>query len=356
MCVVTTRALLDWFRARARDLPWRSEPRDPYFVLVSEIMLQQTQVDRVVPRFTNFVEVFPTFEDLAAATQNEVLTAWSGLGYYRRARNLHRLARKVAEGAAGLPRTASDLERLPGIGPYTAAAVASLAFGEATPALDGNVIRVGARVLTMEADPRLAEGRRRLETWIVGLMDGVPPGQVNEALMELGAVVCRPAVPDCTVCPLSEDCGANAEGQPEAYPPPRRRRAVIALRWVAACCVDREGAWLLRRIDEGPILRGLWLPPLAELEDHADPVDEAKRLLPDVKSRYLTVGPAVRHHITHRRIDVVPVRVEAERFDPPSENWRWVDPRDPGVPTSSLLAKLAERFPFPDALPERSHP
>jgi len=353
---MTSRALLDWYRTRARDLPWRSEPRDPYLVLVSEIMLQQTQVDRVAPRFASFVERFQTFAALAAATQNEVLTAWSGLGYYRRARNLHRLARKVAAGTGYLPRTASDLERLPGIGPYTAAAVASLAFGEAVPVLDGNVMRVGARVLAMETDPRLAEGRRRLETWIAGLMDGVPPGQVNEALMELGAVVCRPAGPDCAACPLSEDCGANAEGQPEAYPPPRRRRAVIALRWVAACCVDREGAWLLRRIDEGPILQGLWLPPLAELEDQTDPLDEAKRLLPDVKSRYLIVGPAVRHHITHRKIDVVPVRVEAECFDPPSENWQWVDPREPGVPTSSLLGKLVERFPFPDALPERSHP
>jgi len=348
MCVVTTRALVDWYRTCARDLPWRSEPRDPYLVLVSEIMLQQTQVDRVAPRFASFVERFPTFATLAEATQEEVLTAWSGLGYYRRARNLHRTARDVVAGAGCLPRTASDLERLPGIGPYTAAAVASLAFGEATPVLDGNVMRVGARVLAMENDPRLADGRRRLETWIVGLMEGVPPGQVNEALMELGAVACRPADPDCAVCPLSEGCGAYAEGKPEAYPPPRRRRAVIALRWVAACCVDHEGAWLLRRIDEGPILRGLWLPPLAELEDRVDPVDEAKGLLPDVKSRFRTAGPAVRHHITHRRIDVVPVRVDVDRFDPPSENWQWVDPREPGVPTSSLLAKLVENLPEDD--------
>jgi len=267
MCVVTTRALVDWYRTCARDLPWRSEPRDPYLVLVSEIMLQQTQVDRVAPRFASFVERFPTFADLAAATEDEVLTAWSGLGYYRRGRNLHRLAREVAAGAGCLPRMASDLERLPGIGPYTAAAVASLAFGEAVPVLDGNVMRVGARVLAMETDPRSAAGRRRLETWVVGLMEGAPPGQVNEALMELGAVVCRPVDPDCAVCPFADRCGAKAEGRPEAYPPPRRRRAQVALRWVAACCVDREGAWLLRRIDEGPILRGLWLPPLAELED-----------------------------------------------------------------------------------------
>jgi A/G-specific adenine glycosylase len=345
MCVVTTRALVDWYRTCARDLPWRSEPRDPYLVLVSEIMLQQTQVDRVAPRFASFVERFPTFADLAAATEDEVLTAWSGLGYYRRGRNLHRLAREVAAGAGCLPRTASDLERLPGIGPYTAAAVASLAFGEAVPVLDGNVMRVGARVLAMETDPRSAAGRRRLETWIVGLMEGAPPGQVNEALMELGAVVCRPVEPDCAVCPFANRCGAKAEGRPEAYPPPRRRRAQVALRWVAACCVDREGAWLLRRIDEGPILRGLWLPPLAELEDRADPVDQARRLLPDAKSRFLTAGPAIRHHITHRKIDVVPVRIEVGCFDPPSESWRWVDPRDPGVPTSSLLEKLVENLP-----------
>jgi len=133
MCVVTTRALVDWYRTCARDLPWRSEPRDPYLVLVSEIMLQQTQVDRVAPRFASFVERFPTFADLAAATEDEVLTAWSGLGYYRRGRNLHRLAREVAAGAGYLPRMASDLERLPGIGPYSARDGDRSAFGRGQP-------------------------------------------------------------------------------------------------------------------------------------------------------------------------------------------------------------------------------
>jgi A/G-specific adenine glycosylase len=339
-------ALLEWYRTGARDLPWRSEPRDPYLVLVSEIMLQQTQVDRVAPRFTDFIERFPTIADLAAATEDEVLAAWSGLGYYRRARNLQRLAREVAE---RLPRAASDLERLPGIGPYTAAAISSLAFGEAAPVLDGNVMRVGARVLAMETDPRSAAGRRRLEAWILALMEDAPPGKVNEALMELGAVVCRPANPGCESCPLADGCRAKAEGRPEAYPPPRRRRAQVALRWVAACAIDCNGDWLLRRIDDSPILRGLWLPPLAELEDGADPVGEAKRLVPDADHRSVAVAPAVRHHITHRRIDVIPVGMEIDHLDPPSESWRWVDPQNPDVPTSSLLGKLVEDLPDDDS-------
>jgi A/G-specific adenine glycosylase len=335
-------ALLEWYRACARDLPWRSEPRESYLVLVSEIMLQQTQVDRVVPRFTDFLARFPTIADLAAATEDEVLAAWSGLGYYRRARNLQRLAREVAE---RLPRAASDLERLPGIGPYTAAAISSLAFGEAAPVLDGNVMRVGARVLAMEIDPRSAAGRRHLEAWILAMMEDEPPGKVNEALMELGAVVCRPANPGCESCPLADSCRARAEGRPEAYPPPRRRRAQIAMLWVAACAIDFNGDWLLRRIDDSPILRGLWLPPLAELDDGADPVSEARRLLPVSKSLTAAAGPPVRHHITHRKIDVVPVWIEVDRIDPPSESWRWVDPRSPDVPTSSLLGKLVERLP-----------
>jgi len=333
---------MEWYRTHARDLPWRSEPRDPYLVLVSEIMLQQTQVDRVAPRFADFIGRFPTIADLAAATEDEVLAAWSGLGYYRRARNLHRLAREVA---GRLPRAASDLERLPGIGPYTAAAISSLAFGEAAPVLDGNVMRVGARVLAMEIDPRSAAGRRRLEAWILTMMEDAPPGKVNEALMELGAVVCRPANPGCEGCPLADRCSAKAEGRPDLYPPPRRRRAQVALLWVAACAIDCNGDWLLRRIDDSPILRGLWLPPLAELENGADPVVEARRLVPDAKRCSTAVAPPVRHHITHRKIDVVPVRMEIDRLDPPSESWRWVDPRSSDVPTSSLLGKLVKRLP-----------
>jgi len=337
---VTTISLLTWYLANARDLPWRRAPRDPYHVLVSEFMLQQTQVDRVVPRFVEFVDRFPNLDRLAAASEEEVLTAWSGLGYYRRARMLHRLAREVLSRGGGLPSSATELETLPGVGPYTAAAVASLAFGDAVPVLDGNVMRVGARVLTMADNPRSVVGRRRLLSWIYGLMDGNPPGQVNEALMELGAVVCTPSEPACGSCPFLGTCGARAEGRPEAYPQPRRRRATVALRWVAACALDPERRWLLRRVDDGPILRGLWLPPIAEITMGVDPVAAAMRLLPDRAFLKAEIGPPVRHNITHRKIDVVPVRVEIDHVQPPSDDWRWLDPDDPGVPTSSLLAKL----------------
>ena len=308
-------------------------------------MLQQTQVDRVVSRFESFVRRFPSFEILARASEEEVLEEWSGLGYYRRARMLHRLARKVMERQDGLPQTARELVELPGIGPYTAAAVASLAFAEAEPVLDGNVMRVGARVQALEADPRSTGGRRRLELWIRGLMEGESPGQVNEALMELGATICIPVRPDCNRCPLRPGCEAMRQGRQEDFPPPRRRRATERLRWVAACIVTSDGEWLLRRVDEGPILRGLWLPPLKEFGGDVDPGQGALELIPFGAMSSPKLGDAVRHNITHRRIDVVPARFEAARSEPPSDAWRWIDPRDPGVPTSSLLSKLVDALP-----------
>jgi A/G-specific adenine glycosylase len=340
MASVFADALLEWYGANARDLPWRHEPRDPYLVLVSEIMLQQTQVDRVVGFFGEFVRRFPNLESLASSPEAEVLGAWSGLGYYRRARLLHRLAREVAACGGGLPTSAASLRALPGIGPYTASAVASLAYGEKTPVLDGNTMRVGARVLAMKTDPRSAEGRRRLEKWMLTMMEDSRAGRINEALMELGATVCSPSAPSCGSCPLADGCMACLEGRQEAYPLPRRRRASVELRWVVVCCIDSEGWWLVRRIDEGPILRGLWLPPLAEPSEEAAPETEAIKVVPVDPESSPIVGPTIRHTITHRKIGVIPVRIDVCRFEPPSDSWCWVDPRNPGVPTSSLLAKL----------------
>jgi A/G-specific adenine glycosylase len=305
-------------------------------------MLQQTQVDRVVPRFESFVRRFQGFEDLARATEDEVLGAWSGLGYYRRARHLHRLAQGVVTRRDGLPRTAAELVELPGIGPYTAAAVASLAFGEMVPVLDGNVMRVGARVQAMASDPRSAEARQRLEAWILGLMEGQSPGEINEALMELGATVCSPADPTCDACPLAGGCAARELGRQREFPTPRKRRTQESVRWVAACLIDQDGSWLLRKVDEGPVLRGLWLPPLAELDDGDDPASLADRLLPFQWMSEAEVAPPVRHTITHRKIEVIPVRAVASSAELPSGDWRWVDPEDPGIPTSSLLQKLVK--------------
>jgi A/G-specific adenine glycosylase len=332
--------LLAWYRDNARVLPWRGEPRDPYRVLVSELMLQQTQVDRVRPRFEAFIDAFPDLATLAAAPEEAVLAAWSGLGYYRRARMLHRLARELAAAAGTLPRSAAELAELPGVGPYTAAAVASLAFGEAVPVLDGNVQRVASRVLAVDGDPRSADGREALLRWLRPLVEEGPPGLVNEALMELGATVCRPASPHCERCPLAADCLANAEGRQERIPPPRRRRSEQVLSWAAACCVDASGRWLVRQVCEGPILRGLWLPPIAELAPREDPEEAARRLVPGEllnPPRRLT---AVRHSITHRRITVHPVRLDLEEGAAATAAGRWVDPASPSIPTSSLFSKL----------------
>jgi len=334
-------ALLAWFERAARTLPWRREPRDPYHVLVSELMLQQTQVDRVAPRFEDFVRRFPTLEALAATGEEEVLALWSGLGYYRRARLLHRLAREVVTAGDGeLPRDAAGLSRLPGVGPYTAAAVASLAFGQAVPVLDGNVLRVGARVLALEGDPRSSGGRRALERWVWELLEGAPAGRVNEALMELGATLCVPRSPRCGECPMAVDCRALRLGRPEDFPPPRRVRPLENHRWVASCAVGPDGRWLLRRVTEGPILRGLWLPAFGELDPGESPARAAVELLPLTPLAASRHVGEVEHGITHRRIAVAVVAVAVAGGPAPGPEWRWVGVEEKEVATSSLLAKL----------------
>jgi A/G-specific adenine glycosylase len=339
--VDVTVALVAWFRRTARALPWRTEPRDPYRSLVSEVMLQQTQVERVAPRFEAFVARFPTLGDLARADEDEVLAAWSGLGYYRRARLLHRLAKAVLREHGGvLPVDPDVLVSLPGVGEYTAAAIASMVHGHRVPVVDGNVRRVAARVLGFSGEPRSARATRRFGSWVDGLMEDALPGVVNEALMELGASLCTPRAPRCPECPLAPACVARAEGRTAEIPAPRRTRPVMHLRWVAACCIRPDGRWLLRQVSSGPILRGLWLPPTAELAARASARSAALALIPRAD---LTPGPVlapVCHSITHRRIEVVPVRLDAATGSRVAAPWRWVDPEAPDVPTSTLLRKL----------------
>ena len=335
-------SLVDWFAEHARSLPWRSEPRDAYRTLVSEVMLQQTQVDRVAPRFVEFVERWPDLRALAAASEDDVLALWSGLGYYRRARMLHRLAREVIEsGRDRLPQDFQALRALPGIGDYTAAAVGSLAFGLRAPVLDGNVRRVVARMTAFEGDPRTSAAETAMKVWVQQLFRGHHPGVVNEALMELGATVCTPSRPRCEACPLARECKGRQAGRPGDYPAPRRTRATERLSWVAACFVDPKGRWLLRKVQEGPILRGLWLPPLANLEREADPVKVAMSLGPEGLSLDgCQVFGAVRHSITHRRIEVVPVLVSVVHADFPAAMWQWSRPGEVDGGTSSLFEKL----------------
>lgn len=338
---VQAEALTTWFEGHRRVLPWRVEPRDPYRVLVSEVMLQQTQVDRVAPRFEAFVIRFPTIAALAAASDDEVTAAWSGLGYYRRARALAALAREVVRNHGGmLPRTSAELRGLPGIGPYTAAAVASLAHGEAVPVIDGNVLRVGARVLAVADDLGRRAGRQPVEAWAGGLVAAAPPALVNEGLMELGALVCTPTSPDCAHCPLARWCHASAQGLVERIPAPRRTPRRQSLRWVFACAEDGAGRWLLRQVRHGPILRGLWLPPYTEVVEEDPAEDVARALLPFTPDAPGVRGAPVQHSITFRDITATVVAFAVGDTNAAPSGWRWHHPDEGGLATSSLLAKL----------------
>ncbi|QIA27843.1 A/G-specific adenine glycosylase [Thermaerobacter sp. PB12/4term] len=254
--------LIHWYDAHCRDLPWR-RTRDPYAVLVSEIMLQQTRVDTALPYYLRFLQRFPSACHLAAAPEEEVLKLWQGLGYYRRARQLHRAARVLVERYGGrVPPDFEAIRSLPGVGDYTAGAVCSIAFDLPVPAVDGNAQRVLARLFGVDEPADRAAGRRRLDELARRLVEGPRPGALNQAVMELGSTVCTPRKPRCDRCPLAGLCVAGRSGQPEAWPV--RQRAV---RWaeedvVVVGCVRGDQVAVIRR-PEGGLLGGLWALPYA---------------------------------------------------------------------------------------------
>jgi len=251
------RRLLNWYQTSQRRLPWRGHA-DPYAVWVSEIMLQQTRVETVIPYFERWMARFPTLADLARAGEQEVLQAWEGLGYYSRARNLHRAAQVVMEKHGGrLPSTRDELEKLPGVGRYTAGAIASIAFGRDEPALDGNIRRVFARLFDVTVPARSPEGDRML--WQLAA-ENLPPGRAgdfNQAVMDLGATICTPRMPACLVCPVEALCLARQRGVQEERPVLPRRRETPHYT-VTAAVIQRDGQVLLARRPSEGLLGGLW--------------------------------------------------------------------------------------------------
>jgi A/G-specific adenine glycosylase len=338
-----TRRLLLWFGRHKRHLPWREPfPRDPYFVLVAEMMAQQTQVERVAPAYRRFLERFPTVAVLAAAPVDDVVHAFSGLGYYRRARQLHQAAVVIAAG--GWPRTVAALRRLPGLGAYTSAAVAAFAFGGSEAPVDGNIARITARLEAEKLRLGSAALLQKARAAASSLHRQEPTPEVWEALMELGATVCTPSRPHCTVCPLSSVCAARAHGDPESYPLPRCTRPRENQFWAALWLERADGRVLLRRVNHGALLTGLWLPPfrLARDERHARTVARALAGEAGYSGR-LAGAETVRHTITHRNVRVVPfvLQVAALATRDRDGGWSWQQADAPAVPTSSLLAKLA---------------
>lgn len=252
--------LLAWYDAEKRDMPWRGSC-DPYAILVSEVMLQQTQVSRVEEYWRSFLERFPTVDSLAAASEDDVCSAWSGLGYYRRARNLRKAAGEIVRSGGDVPRTADELRELPGIGAYTAAAVASIAFGEAVAVLDANVVRVLARLTAEGEDVTRARARRRLERLAGELLDPRRPGDFNQAMMELGALVCSPTSPRCDGCAVSSHCAALRGGDPERFPITRSPGRTNEMHETAAVVVRRGRVLLTTASDERGWWPGLWRLP-----------------------------------------------------------------------------------------------
>jgi A/G-specific adenine glycosylase len=310
------KALEAWFRATHRRLPWRGvpgQPRDPYVVLVSELMLQQTQVARVEEKFGAFIDAFPTIGALARASEDEVLALWSGLGYYRRARLLHAAAKAVVATHAGvLPGSAAGLKELPGVGPYTAGAIASLAFGEASALVDGNVARVLIRIdgqdLSAGADG-LAWAWTRAETLILdAVATGVHPGVLNESLMELGAVVCRPAGPRCSECPVRESCTAHAIGRQDELPRPKARAKRARVRLDALVLSRADGAVLMEKQGDDALWAGLWQPPTTPTPTAAGTGRalglRLKRLAASMGATPSRAG-IVRRTLTHREVEFV---------------------------------------------------
>ena len=344
------RALLAWFAENRRRLPFRDDP-DPWRVWVSEVMLQQTRVGAMLPRYRDFVARFPNPAALAAAEEDEVLAAWAGLGYYGRARALHRAARLLAAADRDVPGSAAELRELPGMGPYAAAAVASIAFGEPAAAVDGNVRRVLARVFRIAGDPRRSAFDRRVRERADALMaaDGAgDPGEWNQALMELGALVCSPRRPRCGDCPLEPWCGARAEGTEQAYPERAPRSSTALVRTARAVVEDGAGRVLLVRRRQSP-LRGLLDLPGGRCRPSEAPKDALVRHARERDGLELAPGralPSFRHQIMDSKLTVfgfearlvapLPTRLPAGA--------RWVAADDSSaLPAGAILAKVLRR-------------
>lgn len=347
--------LLNWYSQNARELPWRSQAGqlpDPYGVWVSEIMLQQTRVETVIPYFERWMKRFPSILALSQATQQVVLTAWEGLGYYSRARNLHRAAQIVqAEYGGELPRDPAALRRLPGIGHYTAGAIASIAFGLDEPALDGNIRRVLARIFNVTEPARSHAGERRL--WELAAQN-LPPGRAseyNQALMDLGARICTPRSPDCPHCPMAAMCQARALGVQEARPVLAARPAVPHLT-VTAAVIERGSLVLIAQRPSEGLLGNLWEFPGGKLQPSEDLASCLQREICEELNVKIRVGEpfgVYQHAYTHFKVTLHAFRCTLANGEQPEpvqvQDFRWVTREElAGYPMGKIDRQIALRL------------
>jgi len=351
------RALLAWFRAHRRDLPWRRS-RNPYRIWVAEVMLQQTRIAAVLPYYHRFLKRFPSVETLARAPQEEVLRQWSGLGYYSRARNLHGAAKRIVTvHSAKFPGALEAALALPGIGRYTAAAILSIAYGAPLAVLDGNVARVLARLGAVRGDLRAPRRWRRLGETAQDLLATRAPGDWNQALMELGETVCTPQAPRCAECPVARWCRAYARGITGKIPAPRRKREAVHVRIAAAILRDPRGRTLLVRdpglpaeaaisaqggAQCGALFSRLWQFPAVEVtRDAALELAGHLRSALKIASVALEPLPAARHSVTFRNITLLPFLARVTRLPKRARTRILPLARLRDLPVSSATRKIA---------------
>ena len=345
-------SLLNWYARNARELPWRSE-QSAYRTWVSEVMLQQTQVDTVIPYFLDWMARFPDIRTLAEADAQEVLSYWEGLGYYSRARNLHRAVKMVISELDGkIPRSARELQQLPGVGPYTAGAIASIAFGEDVPAVDGNIRRVLSRLFDVGVPARSTEGEKIL--WALA-EENLPKGQAgeyNQAMMDLGSTICTPKDPTCESCPVRNHCQAYALGVQNERPVKLPRKKVPH-RVVTAAVISRDGRVLLAQRHNQSLLGGLWEFPGGTMEDQDLDLDAClRREIAEelgvpimVKSSF----GSYKHAYTHFKITLHAFMCELASDDEPqplaSQALEWVAVEDLGdYPMGKVDRLIANRL------------
>ncbi|MFP4380907.1 MAG: A/G-specific adenine glycosylase [Candidatus Sumerlaeia bacterium] len=346
--------LLRWYDIEKRELPWR-DIDDPYATLVSEFMLQQTQVATATPYFRRFMKIFPTVQSLATGPEQEVLRAWAGLGYYSRARNLFAAAQKIVRDYGGkVPDQLPDLLFLPGVGPYMAGAIASIAYQIPAPAVDANVIRVLSRLFAMDDNPASPKTRRKLEEIDLVLMDRSRPGDFNQAMMELGSRVCTPTGPLCDQCPVQKHCRALQEGAPEKYPvlPPKPR----TVRQTEACAILRlvDRYLIVQRPANRGRYRNMWEFPHVELQGRRKAEDQLRDHMLQAFGMHIEIEEEwaeIQHQVTHHKITKKIYRCKTGAQLPEAEkeqsDYRWatleeIEQLPLGAPHKKILKLLQE--------------
>ena len=307
--------LINWYNHHQRDLPWR-RTNDPYFIWLSEVILQQTRVAQGLPYYLNFTEKYPTISDLAAADPQELLRLWQGLGYYSRARNLHATAQYIVSHLGGkFPDCYADLVKLKGIGPYTAAAIASFAFGERVAVVDGNVYRVLARIFGIDQDITSTEGKKTFQALASELISETAPSAYNQAIMEFGALQCAPISPDCLLCPFQGECVANATGRQQKLPV-KAKKAKSRTRFFNYFVLEQDQNLALKERTHKDIWQGLYDFYLLETVVAAEHLDQIE-LDPSLQivlenAVSISKSDTFVHILTHQRIEAVFWRVVVE--------------------------------------------